>query len=36
LDGRALVAQAVSGGRLDLDEPLALPAADDATNGGAA
>jgi hypothetical protein len=36
LDGRALVAQAVSGGRLDLDEPLALPAADDATDGGAA
>jgi hypothetical protein len=36
LDGRALVAQAVSGGRLDLDEPLALPAADDTADGGAA
>lgn len=39
LDGRALVAQAVSGGRLDLDEPLALPAApaaDDTAAGGEA
>jgi hypothetical protein len=36
LDGRALVAQAVSGGRLDLDEPLALPAGDDTTDGGVA
>lgn len=37
LDGRALVAQAVQGGRLDLDEPLALAPAQDAdANGGAA
>lgn len=37
LDGRALVAQAVQGGRLDLDEPLALAPAQDAdTEEGAA
>lgn len=35
LDGRALVAQAVQVGRLDLDEPLALPAGDDTAEGAA-
>lgn len=36
LDGRALVAQAVHAGRLDLDAPLALPAAPAAAEGGEA
>lgn len=36
LDGRALVAQAVQGGRLDLDEPLALAPAPGADAGGGA
>lgn len=37
LDGRALAAQAMAAGELDLDAPLtppALPAADDTTSGG--
>jgi hypothetical protein len=36
MDGRALVASAVYDGRLDLDAPLALPAADDTADGGEA